>query len=100
MRPMRTIACKMPYWPPYSCHVGSRSPIGALLTRLTSARAMDRLRQRYRCRIINNTEEQVAAIADPHDLGDTAQLGELRSELRIASLNFRKNKQRRSAFVL
>ncbi len=64
-----------------------REPIAnwrALLTRLACARAMDQLRQRYRSRIINNTEDQVAVIADPHDPGDTAQLGELRFELRIA----------------
>ncbi len=60
-----------------------REPVGnwrALLTRLASARALDRLRQRYRSRIEPYVEDQV----DPHEPGDTAQLDELRSQLRIA----------------
>lgn len=64
-----------------------REPIAnwrALLTRLTSARAMDQLRRRYRNRIINNVDGQIPAMADPHDRGDTAQLDELRSQLRVA----------------
>src|SRR6187431_1198488 len=64
-----------------------REPIAnwrALLTRLTSTRAIDQLRRRYRSRIINSVDDQVPAIAVPHDSGDTAQLDELRSQLRIA----------------
>ncbi len=64
-----------------------REPIAnwrALLTRLTSARAMDQLRQRYRSRIVSNARDQLPAIADPHGPGDAAQLKELRSQLRIA----------------
>src|SRR3954451_7954520 len=67
--------------------VSRREPIAnwrALLTRLTSARAMDQLRQRYRSPIKDDQDDQVAAIADPHDPGDTAQLDELRNQLRIA----------------
>jgi RNA polymerase sigma-70 factor (ECF subfamily) len=63
-----------------------REPIAnwrALLTRLTSARAMDQLRQRYRSRIMHNVDDQVAAV-DPHDPSDAAQLNELRSQLRVA----------------
>lgn len=56
----------------------------ALLTRLASARALDRLRQRYRSRIDGGLEGQLASIADPHQRGDTAQLDELRSRLRMA----------------
>jgi RNA polymerase sigma-70 factor (ECF subfamily) len=64
-----------------------REPIAnwrALLTRLTAARAMDQLRQRYRSRITNCVEDQAAAIADSHDPADTAQLNELQSQLRLA----------------
>ena len=56
----------------------------ALLTRLASARALDRLRQRYRRRIDGSFAGQLAAIADPHEPGDAAQLEELRSQLRVA----------------
>jgi RNA polymerase sigma-70 factor (ECF subfamily) len=76
-----------------------REPIGnwrALLTRLTSARAIDQLRQRYRCRMINSVE--VPAIADPHDSGDTAQLDELRSQLRIALTHL--SQEQATAFCL
>lgn len=64
-----------------------REPIAnwrALLTRLSSTRAMDQLRQRYRSRINNGAEDQVAALVDSHDAGDAAQLEELRAQLRIA----------------
>jgi RNA polymerase sigma factor (sigma-70 family) len=64
-----------------------REPIAnwrALLTRLASARALDRLRQRYRNPINACHDGQLEAIADPHERGDTAQLEELRSQLRIA----------------
>jgi len=64
-----------------------REPIAnwrALLTRLASTRAMDQLRQRYRSRISAGAFDQVAALVDPHDAGDTAQLEELRAQLRIA----------------
>lgn len=64
-----------------------REPIAnwrALLTRLTSARAMDQLRQRYRSRVVSGADGQLPAIADPHDPGEAAQLEELRSQLRFA----------------
>lgn len=64
-----------------------REPIAnwrALLIRLTSARAMDLLRQRYRSRVSSSVDDQVPAIPDPRGSGDTAQLDELRSQLRIA----------------
>lgn len=60
-----------------------REPVGnwrALLTRLASARALDRLRQRYRSRIEPYVDDQ----ADARETGDTAELDELRSQLRIA----------------
>jgi RNA polymerase sigma-70 factor (ECF subfamily) len=56
----------------------------ALLTRLASARALDRLRQRYRSRIRGAYDDQLANIADPHQLDDAARLDELRTRLRIA----------------
>ncbi len=64
-----------------------REPVAnwrALLIRLTSARAMDQLRQRYRSRIVHGVEDLAAGMADPHDPGRTAQLNELQSQLRIA----------------
>lgn len=64
-----------------------REPIAnlrALLTRLASARAIDRLRQRYRSRIDGSLEDQVAAIADPRVPADTTDLDELRTQLRSA----------------
>ena len=76
-----------------------REPIAnwrALLTRLTSTRAMDQLRQRYRSRM--SVDDQVPAIADPHDPGDTAQLDELRSQLRIALAHL--SQEQATAFCL
>jgi RNA polymerase sigma factor (sigma-70 family) len=64
-----------------------REPIAnwrALLTRLTSARALGHLRQRSRRRTINSVDDPMAAIADPHEPGDTAEQNELRAQLRIA----------------
>src|SRR4051794_7748276 len=78
-----------------------REPIAnwrALLTRMTSARAIDQLRQRYRSRIINNTDDRVDTIADPHDPGDTAQLDELRSQLRFALAHL--SQEQATAFCL
>jgi len=78
-----------------------REPIAnwrALLTRLTSTRAMDQLRQRYRSRMNNNVDDQVPAIADPRDPGDTAQLDELRSHLRIALTHL--SQEQATAFCL
>jgi len=70
----------------------------ALLTRLASARALDRLRQRYRSRINGRFEGQLAAIADPHEPGDTAELDELRSQLRIALTHL--SQEQATAFCL
>src|SRR3954471_19536556 len=67
--------------------LSAREPIAnwrALLTRLASARAMDRLRQRYRSKVSNRVEDLVHGIADPHDPGDTVETDELRFQLRIA----------------
>jgi RNA polymerase sigma-70 factor (ECF subfamily) len=78
-----------------------REPIAnwrALLTRLTSTRAIDQLRQRYRSRMINTVDDQVPAIADPHVSGDTAQLDELRSQLRIALTHL--SQEQATAFCL
>ena len=78
-----------------------REPIAnwrALLTRLTSTRAIDQLRQRYRSRMINSVDDQVPAIADPHDSGDAAQLDELRSQLRIALAHL--SQEQATAFCL
>jgi RNA polymerase sigma factor (sigma-70 family) len=63
-----------------------REPIAnwrAMLTRLASARAVDRLRKRYRTRVNEGSEDQIA-ITDPHEPRDTAQLNELRGQLRLA----------------
>lgn len=64
-----------------------REPIAnwrALLTRVASARAMDQLRLRYRIRIVDGVDDQVNAIADPHDPSDAARVNELRNQLRKA----------------
>ncbi|MDZ4685353.1 MAG: sigma-70 family RNA polymerase sigma factor [Planctomycetaceae bacterium] len=64
-----------------------REPVGnwrALLTRLAAARAVDRLRQRYRNRISATLDEQSAAMSDSHEPVASAQLEELQSQLRVA----------------
>jgi len=78
-----------------------REPIAnwrALLTRLTSTRAIDQLRQRYRSRMSNSVDDQVPAIAALHNSGDTAQLDELRSQLRIALTHL--SQEQATAFCL
>lgn len=64
-----------------------REPVAnwrALLTRLATARAIDRLRQRGRNRISAVYDEQSAMTADAHEPIANAQLAELRSQLRTA----------------
>jgi len=65
-----------------------RDPVSnwrALLTRLASARAMDRLRQRYRGRNLQEVVEgQAASLPATQDPGAAAQLNELRDQLRAA----------------
>jgi RNA polymerase sigma factor (sigma-70 family) len=64
-----------------------REPVGnwrALLTRLSAARAVDRLRQRYRSRISATFDDQSAATSGLHEPVASAQLDELRSQLRVA----------------
>src|SRR5207248_1290143 len=55
----------------------------ALLTRMASARAVDRLRKRYQARGNDGAADQIATVADPHEPGDIAQLNELRCQLRL-----------------
>lgn len=67
--------------------LSQREPVAnwrALLTRLASSRAVDRLRKVYRNRVNDQAEDQIAAIPDPHEPSEAAQLNELRNQLRVA----------------
>ncbi len=64
-----------------------REPVGnwrALLTRLASARALDRLRQRYRSRLDAGSNHLAGAAADLSEPIEHAQVDELRTHLRVA----------------
>ncbi len=64
-----------------------REPIAnwrALLTRLASARALDRLRQRYRSRLHQSEQLQSHEFVDAQQPVEQAQLDELKSQLRVA----------------
>ncbi len=56
----------------------------ALLIRLTSARAVDRLRQRYRSRVAGDAVDQAEHVPVMVEPGEQFQLEELRSQLRTA----------------
>lgn len=78
-----------------------REPVAnwrALLTRLASARAVDRLRKLSHSRVNQGPQDQIAAIADPQEPGDTAQLNELRSQLRLALAHL--SQEQATAFCL
>lgn len=81
--------------------LSQREPIAncrAVLTRLASARAVDRLRKLYRTRLKEGSEDHIAAIADPQEPGDAAQLNELRSQLRLALAHL--SQEQATAFCL
>lgn len=64
-----------------------REPVGnwrALLTRLASARALDRLRQRYRRRLEDGANHLDGTATNSSEPIEHAQLDELRSHLRVA----------------